>query len=130
MPCLRAMPTELLTSNSLLLASYFHSVRFSPVEDFQLHGSSAVELIDLWSEGEIETSDRQRAITRAPPDRFVSRGAVSHPHLHVSLVGANPLQRTAMSQIARAELDRRIPLSGGPKAIEFVETRHRDLFEP
>src|ERR1043166_7077936 len=91
----------------------------SPVQDFELHAHSAIVLVDLGGESQVEGSHGKRFLARAPPDRFERGGAVRDPHLDVLLVRAQALQWPLMCQMACAEVDRWVSLADGFQLLQL-----------
>src|SRR5438105_2989579 len=104
-------PIRLLWPAATIMAEVIRLWGSSPIEDLQLQQAAAIEMVDLWREGQIEPANRQRAIARAPPHRLTRGSAISNPHLHVLLLHPDALKRFLMAQFARDELDHRVPLA-------------------
>ncbi len=100
-----------------------------PIEGFELDGATAVVVIELGRERDVEGPDGQRLIAGPPPDGFVGGDAVGEPHFDVLFVAADTLERTLMNEVAGTELDGRISLAHGFEATEMRERLEVDFLE-
>ena len=71
----------------------------APIENFQLHRSVAVELIDLWRKREVKTDFRQRRFATIPPDCFEDFSALTNPELRVLILFTHALRCALMRQV-------------------------------
>ena len=101
----------------------------SPIQNFQLDGATAVELVDLRLKRQIEPTDWQRGFTVPPPNRFTDGRAVAHPHFDMLFLHAHAPERTRMGKISRAKLDRYVALPAGLQPFHFGQGLNIDFLQ-
>ena len=90
-----------------------------PVQEFQLNGLLAIEIIDLGHEGQIKLSIRQGILTGIPPNRFKGGRPIGHPHFDVLFFGTHPQGGPGLFHVAGVKLHRRIALTSGRERFQF-----------
>src|SRR5258706_6625703 len=106
-------PRQIISRNSFVISvNKFQLHSSAPVQKFELDGTSAVELIDLRNEGQIESPLGQDRVARVPPHSFPDRLAIGNPKLRVLLVLTHSLWGPMKTDVAHKEVHRRIPQTG------------------
>src|SRR5438270_9733758 len=106
------VPFPAATMRAVFMPWKSHLGSGTPIEDFQLHGAGAVELVELRREGQIKTTFRQRGFARIPPDAFADGVAIGYPEFGVLLFVSHPFGRTMKGEFAGKKLDGRIADAG------------------
>ena len=89
--------------------------------DLQLHTATAIVVVDLRGEGQVETGREGGFFPGTPPDGLVSGSAVGDPQLEVLLLHTHALRRALLGQVAGEELDGGIPLARRSQLVQGGE---------
>ena len=93
----------------------------TPIEDFQLDGAGAIELIDLRRESQVKGAFGQRGFACVPPDAFTDGVAIGDPKFGVAIVLPHSFGGTMKSEFAGKKLDGRIAHAG---LLELAQLGH------
>src|SRR5712671_1729893 len=121
------VPLPAATMRAVFIAWKSHLRSRTPIENFQLHGAGAVELVELRREGQVKASFRQRGFARIPPDAFADGIAIGDPKFGVAIVLPHPFGRTVKGEVADEKLGGRIADAGLLELAQFGQTLQREI---